>query len=250
MELQHAAVPDDGGNQGGNVFKPETSKDVELGAKFSGHDVGVPVTASIALYQQWVNNVQRAAYVPGFNGPGLVTVNVPSARIRGVEIDFSVRAASWLTFGGAFAHTDAKFTKNVVTLFDPVGQVSFNTFYGPFADTPKNTGSVYFDVTHDLGGDTGTLMWHADLYAQSKFTFSNVAATLAPETFIKGYALVNARLSWNDMMGTKISAAFYVRNLFNKKYYSGGNSIGPTLGLNTSVSGQSRMLGGELRFDF
>jgi len=49
---------------------------------------------------------------------------------------------------------------------------------------------------------------------------------------------------------TKLSAAFFVRNLLNKKYYSGGNSIGPTLGLNTSVSGQPRMFGGELRFDF
>ena len=237
-------------SQGGNIFKPETSKDIELGAKFSGRDLGVPVTASIALYQQWVSNVQRAAYVPGFNGPGLVTVNVPKARIKGVEADLSVRAASWLTFGGAFAYTDAKFTKNRVTLFDPVAQAPFDTFYGPFADTPKWTGSVFFDVTHDLGGDAGRLIWHADLFAQSKFTFSNVAATLAPETFIKGYALVNTRVSWNDLMGTKISAAFYVRNLLNKKYYSGGNSIGPTLGLNTSVSGQPRMFGGELRFDF
>jgi iron complex outermembrane receptor protein len=236
--------------QGGNTFNPETSKDVELGAKFSGRDLGVPVSASIALYQQWVSNVQRAAYVPGFNGPGLVTVNVPKARIKGVEADLSVRAAPWLTFGGALAYTDAKFTKNVVTLFDPVSQSSFDTFYGPFADTPKWTGSAFFDVTHDLGGDTGKLAWHADIYFQSKFTFSNVAATLAPESFIKSYSLVNMRVSWNDMLGTKLSAAFYVRNLLNKKYYTGGNSLGPTLGENTSVSGQPRMFGGELRFDF
>jgi iron complex outermembrane receptor protein len=236
--------------QGGNTFNPETSKDIELGAKFSGRDLGVPVTASVALYQQWVSNVQRAAYVPGFNGPGLVTVNVPKARIRGFEGDVTVRAAPWLTIGGALAYTDAKFTKNVVTLFDPVAQVPFDTFYGPFADTPKWTGSVFFDATHELSGNAGSLVLHADLYTQSKFTFSNVAATLAPGTFINGYTLVNTRLSWNDMLGSKVSAAFFVRNLFDKKYYSGGNSIGPTLGLNTSVSGQPRMLGGELRFDF
>lgn len=236
--------------QGGNTFNPETSKDVELGLKYSGRDLGVPVTFNVALYQQWVSNVQRAAYVPGFNGPGLVTVNVPKARIKGVEVDLSVRPARWLTIGGAGAYTNAKYTSNTVTLFDPVAQQPFDTHYGPVADTPKWTGTIFADITHDLGGNAGQLVLHADLYTQSKFYFTNVGATLAPGAVIKGYTLVNGRLSWNDMLGSKISAAVFVRNLLNKKYYSGGNSIGPTLGLNTSVSGQPRMFGGELRFDF
>jgi iron complex outermembrane receptor protein len=210
----------------------------------------VPVTFNIAGYIQWIKNVQRAAYVPGFTGPGLVTANVPSAKVWGIETDLSVRPTSWLSFGGSLAYTNPQFTNNVVTLFDPVGNTSFNTFYGPFADTPKWTGSVYVELMHELAGNAGKLVLHGDLYSQSKFTFSNVAATLAPGTFIKGYTLVNARLSWNDVLGTKLSAAFYVRNLLNKKYYTGGNSTGPTLGTNSSVSGQPRMFGGELRFEF
>jgi iron complex outermembrane recepter protein len=235
---------------GGNIFNPETSRDVEIGLKYSGRGMGVPVTFTIAAYQQWVKNVQRAAYVPGFTGPGLVTANVPKARIRGVETDLSVRPTDWLTLGGSLAYTDPEFTDNTVTLFDPVARAPFNTFYGPFADTPKWTGSVFFDATHELAGDAGKLVLHADVFKQSKFTFSNVAATLAPGTFIKGYTLANARLGWNNLMGTPLSAAFFARNIFNKRYYTGGNSIGPTLGLNTSISGQPRMLGGELRVAF
>ncbi len=86
------------------------------------------------------------------------------------------------------------------------------------------SGNIFFDVTDDLGGNTGKLTLHGEFYAQSKLYFSNVAGTVAPGTTIKGYALANARLSWGDMFGTRISSAFYVRNLFNKKYYAGGNA--------------------------
>jgi iron complex outermembrane receptor protein len=229
----------------GNVFLPETTKDVEVGLKYSGRDLGVPVTFNIDGYNQWISNVQRAGYVPGFGGgPGLVTVNVPSAEVTGFEADLSVRPAPWLTFGASGAYTHARYTKPDVLLFGVLNH------YGPFADTPTWSGSAYLEATHELPGDGGTLIFHGDVFAETKFAFSNVANTFSPESTIKGYALVNARLSWVDLLGSKVSAAFYVRNLLNKKYYTGGNTSGATLGFNTSVGGAPRMFGGELRFDF
>lgn len=236
---------------GGNRFNPETTKDVELGLKYSGDALGMPMTFNVAAYNQWVKNIQRAAYViDPLNGTAsLVTVNVPKAEITGVEAELNLRPVPWLSFGVSGAYTDARYTDNLVILTNPQGGPA-PTRYGPYADSPKWTGNAFVEATRDLGADNGELTFRADVYGQTKYFFSNVAATLAPRTSIPGYVLVNGRVGWNNISDTGLSAAVFVRNLFNKEYYGGGNSLGPTLGVNTSVPGRPRMWGGELRFDF
>lgn len=230
---------------GGNAFLKETTKDVELGFKYSGRDAGIPVTFNAAFYNQWVDNVQRAAYVTGPGGSAsIVTVNVPKAEITGVEVDLSIRPSPWFSFGGAAAYTNARFTSPEVDLNGAI------TRYGPYADAPKWTGGFFVQLERDLEGDKGSLQLRADVTAQSKFYFSNVASSLSPQTTIGSYALVNGRLAWNDLLGSDVSAAIFVRNLLDRKYFAGGNSTGPTLGLNTAVPGQPRILGGELKLSF
>ncbi|HMP57110.1 MAG TPA: TonB-dependent receptor, partial [Novosphingobium sp.] len=237
-------------DQGGNRFLPETTKDVELGLKYSGNGLGVPLTLNLAGYVQWVKNIQRAAYVPEPGGtPSLVTTNVPRAKIEGLELALDLRPSPWLDLGVSGAYTHARYTSNVVILPNSVG-VFTPTLYGPYADTPKWTGNAYVQTRHDLGGDTGELTVRLDVSAQSKFFFSNVASTLSPETGIAGYALVNGRIAWSNISGSGVTAALFARNLFNKKHYTGGNSLGATLGLNTSVPGRPRFWGGEVRFEF
>jgi len=236
--------------EGGNRFNPETTKDIELGLKYSGNGLGMPVTFNVAAYQQWVDDIQRAAYVPEPSGtPSLVTTNVPKAKITGVELALDVSPSPMIDFGVSAAYTDARYTDNEVILPNSEG-VFTPTFYGPYADAPKWTGNAYIQINHDMGPDNGELSFRADVYAQSKFFFSNVAETLAPESTIKGYALVNGRINWANIGGSDISGSLFARNLLNKKYYAGGNSIGATLGLNTSVPGRPRFWGAEVRVDF
>lgn len=236
---------------GGNRFNPETTKDIELGFKYSGRSLGVPVTFNGAVYNQWVKDIQRAAYVidPVNGTASLVTVNVPKAKITGVEVGLDVEPAPWLRFGISGAYTDARYTDNLVILTDPMGDPA-PTEYGPFADSPEWTGNAYVQATHDLGVDQGELTFRFDLYGQTKYFFSNVADTLAPRTSIPGYVLANGRITWSEIMGTGLTGALYIQNIFDKEYYAGGNSLGPTLGVNTSVPGRPRMYGVELRFDF
>jgi iron complex outermembrane receptor protein len=230
---------------GGNAFNPETTKDVEVGLKYSGHVAGVPVTFNTDFYNQWVSNIQRAAYVPGPGGsPTLLTANVPNAQVSGVEGDFTIRPLSWFLLGLSGAYTNARFTNGQLTI------LGTNFSYGPYADAPKATGSLYAEVSQILGNDAGTIRLRGDIYGQTNFYFSNIANTSAPGTDIPGYSLTNMRLTWSDLMGTKLTAAVYVRNLFDKAYYTGGNATGPNLGINVVDPGLTRMYGGELRYQF
>ena len=234
------------GSLGGNVFVPEKTKDIEVGLKYSGDDLGVPITYNIDFYNQWTTNVQRSAYVNNpLNGTvNLFTVNVPKSQTTGFEVAASVKPVDWLTLGGSGAYTRARFTDGRVNVIGVSG------LFGPFADAPKWTGNAYVDVSHELANDMGVLSFHYELYGQTSDTFSNTANTTAPGTTLPGYILANARLSVANIMGSRVTAGFYIRNMFNKKYFGGGNGSAPGSGSNAAVPGVSRMFGGELGIKF
>jgi iron complex outermembrane receptor protein len=63
---------------------------------------------------------------------------------------------------------------------------------------------------------------------------------------IGGYALLNARVGWNNIAGSRFNAAAaYVRNMLNKQYEVGGVGLGATVGLDTVILGTARMAGLE-----
>ena len=233
---------------GGNLFLPETTKDVEVGLKYSGDGLGVPITFNADFFHQWVNNIQRAAYVSGANGVTLLTANVPQAQITGVEADFTVRPSDNFQFGASANHTNARYTKNSLSITLPPDPTNLLR-YGPFADTPKFSGTLFAEVSAPLG-EAGRLSLRGDLYGQTKMNFSNVGDTLNALAVIPGYTLVNAKLTLSEIMGKRISASVSARNLFNRKYYAGGNAANSATLPNTVNPGVPRMIMGELRFEF
>jgi iron complex outermembrane receptor protein len=229
--------------EGGNLFKPETTQDIEVGVKYSGDSLGVPITANVDFFNQWVKNIQRSAYILTANGVSLLTVNVPKAQITGVEGDFTVHVDEYARFGASVNYTNARYTSNAVSI------LGSTINYGPFADVPKWSGTVFAEIGMPLG-DAGKLTLRGDYYGQTKMNFSNVGATVNPNTTLPGYSLINARLTWSEIMGTGLSASAFVRNLGNEKYYAGGNAASNGGNTNVVNPGMPRMWGGELRFDF
>ncbi|WP_340268280.1 TonB-dependent receptor [Sphingobium mellinum] len=229
---------------GGNEFDPETTEDVEAGLKFNGHAGGMPVTLNTDVFVQWIHKIQRAAFVPVNGNPALVTNNVPEAKVSGAEAALTIRPVSWLSAGGSVTYVKARFTDpNALALGTPLT-------YGPFADVPKWSGVLYGEASWDLPSKAGTLSLRGDLYAQTSSYFSNLADTLTPNTRIPGYAIVNGRLGWSSIAGSKLSAALNVRNLFKERYYVGGLPTGSGFGLNSVSPGRPRTFEGELRFEF
>ncbi len=227
----------------GNLFLPETTQDVEVGLKYAGSSLGVPITFNADVFNQWVKNIQRSAYILTAQGVSLLTVNVPKAQITGVEADFTVRPTEFLQFGASGNYTNARYTSNRVAIGSAV------VAYGPFADVPKWSGTLFAEVGMPLG-DAGKLALRGDVYGQTKMAFSNVGDTANPNTMLPGYTLINARLTWSDVMGSKLTAAAFVRNLGNRKYWSGGNAASNGGNTNVVNPGVPRMWGGELRYAF
>ena len=222
-------------------FNPETTYDFELGAKFGGRVGDVPLSLNLAIYDQEISNVQRSPYL----GISAIAVNVPHARVQGLELDGSVRPSTWLELGGAFTYTNAKYTKPIV-----VTPTLGSYYFGPYGDTPKYSGSAFFRVSGDLPGDKGEVALRGEVYAQSSNFFSNLANQTAPGTQISGYAVVNGRLEWNKIAGSRVSLSAFANNLTNKQYYTGGISLSSVTGISSVVTAAPRTFGFDINVKF
>jgi iron complex outermembrane receptor protein len=233
-------------DQGGNTFGPETTQDVELGMKFRGKIGSTQLRANIAVFKQWVDDVQRVAYVniPGI-GPAAVTFSAPGAEFKGVEADVEFMPTDWLKIGAAFSYTDAKYTDTAVNNL-------FGTFFqfSTFADIPETSGSIYVEGTWDLPDDAGELSVRLDAYAQSSMYISNYGKTSAPNTQIPSYEVFNARIGLSRIAGSNVNVALFGRNIFDEDYYVGGIGLGTSPGYNTVLPGDPATYGIEIGIDF
>jgi len=222
------------------TFKPETTFDFELGAKYVGRLGSVPTRFNIDVYDQHIKDVQRAPYL----NISALAGNVNQARVSGVEFDASFNLLSWFEIGSSFSYANARYT-------DPRAVVAgANFIFGPYADSPKTTGSAYFRASTNLAENKGELALRGQFYTQSYFYYSNLNNTIVPGCRIGGYSLLNMRAEWNGIYASKVDAALYVNNVTDKEYEVGGFPLGAVTGSNATLPGTPRMFGVELNVKF
>jgi iron complex outermembrane receptor protein len=212
------------------------------------------------VYEQRVSDAQRVVYA----GVAAFTVNADKTQVDGCELDALIDLTSWLQAGLDYAYTDARYTDGS-THFTQVDAITGaienrSVILGPYGDAPRNTGSLYLRVAHALPNSLGQLVVRQDLYSQSYFYYTNFAASvnvppngigpLDPNTKIAGYTLLNARVEWNDIAGSKFHVAAYVRNMLNKQYEVGGLGLGAVVGVDSVILGTPRMAALEFGLRF
>jgi iron complex outermembrane receptor protein len=241
-------------------YKPEIARDLELGIKYAGRLGGLPVRINADVYEERVRDAQRVVSTDLSS----FTVNANKTQVDGFELDALIDVTSWLQAGLNYAYTDARYTDGSThfTGFDAITGAIDNrsVILGPYGDAPRNTGSAYLRAAYELPNSLGQLVVRQDLYSQSYFYYSNFAASvnvpangigpLDPNTRIGGYTLLNARVEWNHIAGSRFHAAAYVRNMLNKEYDVGGVGLGATVGLDTVILGTPRMAALEVGLEF
>jgi iron complex outermembrane receptor protein len=241
-------------------FKPEIARDLELGIKYAGRLGIFPVRISSDVYEERVRDAQRVVY----SGIASFTVNADKTQVDGFELDALIDLASWLQAGLNYAYTDARYVDGS-THFTQVNALTGATenqtiILGPYGDAARNVGSLYLRVAHDLPNSLGQLVVRQDIYSQSHFYYSNLAASvnvppngigpLDPNTKIAGYTLLNARIEWDNIAGSGVHAAAYVRNMLNKEYEVGGLGLGAVIGVDSVILGTPRMAALEVGLKF
>ena len=197
------------GSSGGDGYGLETLTDAEIGVKYRGHVGGIPTQFNIAGYQNWIKNGQHVAYTLLKSTPAALTVNVPSAKVTGVEFDGLIRPSSWLTLGGSLNYTHARFTDGLVVI--NAVPVSFDTY----PDTPKWSGSVFGEINVPIQNSIRASL-RSDLYSQSFFWFTGTGGRNSTAR-VEKYTLANFRLGIEDTAaGWSLSGI--LKNAFNHVY--------------------------------
>lgn len=230
---------------GGNEFLPEKTHDVELGAKFRGELASMPTVLNIAIYNQWVTNIQRVIYTFTDGNASAFTGNIPAGEVRGAEFDAQISPLPMLTVGLNGAYTDAFFTDGLGSAYGG-GELH----YGPMGDVSHWSGSAYAQVRLPTPAPWGEMSVRAQEYGQTGEYFSNLANTITPDTRLPGYGVLNLRYDWRDIFGTKLTASAFSKNTLNHQYYTGGESFGVDFGLNSAAPAEPRTYGAEFSYKF
>lgn len=233
-----------------NFFKNEKAHDFEIGYKFNGRLGTMPTRFNLAAYHVIVKDAQHAVYAVVGGNPAGFTLNVPQAKTTGVEVDASIGLTNWLTFSMNGAYTDARYTKGAVNVSALTGVPGYVINFNSYPDSPKWAGNFALDVSLPVSEGVGKIILHGDVYTQSKTFFSNNNGSVTPGTQLPGYTIANARLSWNNIMDSKFSAAVYVKNLFDKLHFVSGYAMGAAGGYNTAYPGAPRTIAAEVSVKF
>lgn len=233
-----------------NFFRNEYVKDLEFGYKFNGSIGGLRSHLNTAIYHSIVKKGQHAVYAVIQGNPAGFTLNVPEAKITGVEVDGGIGLASWLDLSFNLAYTDARYTKNRVNMEPLTGQAGYFITFTSYPDTPKWSGSIAADLKLPVPDSLGEMRLRADLYRQTKTFFSSNEGSVTPGTSLKGYTTINLRYSWNEIMNSDFSLGVYVQNVANKLYYVSGYAMGASGGYNTAYPGAPRTIGAEVSVKF
>jgi iron complex outermembrane receptor protein len=194
-------------------FDPETLKAYEVGLKTQLFDRRV--TLNLAGYISDYNDIQLSlSSCPQFGGPGpcaLIT-NAGDARIKGFEVETTIRPVEGFTIDGALSYLDFQY-KAINPLAGgptrPTGPQLGDR--PPYVPNWKWSFGLQYEIP--LGG-AGSLTPRVDGAYQGNL-YSN--ATNRSSNLIRHYFLGNARLTYRNEPGD-IEVSLEVTNLFDKYY--------------------------------
>jgi iron complex outermembrane receptor protein len=209
------------------VFKRETSKNYELGAKTSW--LGGKLTANATLYRMDISGYQDRA----FDGTSFTVLNAGKLRQQGVEGDITVSPMHDLKFTGTVAYLDSKFVDYPNAPGLPGIGGTQNLKGKPNTFSPKWSGRVAADWSHDIGS------LRLDFDANVSFVSSQYYGLVSdanPQTIQKGYALLGTRVTLNGP-GDRWALSLFGNNLTNKQYTNGNlyQTLDGALGLRNGV---------------
>ncbi len=215
-------------------FAPETLATWELGVKSELLDRKVRL--NLAVFSSKYRDIQLILNTcPQFNPPGIpatatfpcgLPANVGTARIRGFEIESSIRPVAGMLIDAALSHVDFKYLTIAPAAGGPGNPAGVQFGMVP-PYTPKWKWSIGAQYRIEAG-NLGTFTPRFDISHQSDAWGTAVNQN---RTRIPAYTVSNARVTWRNV-SEDIEASVEVTNLFNKYYYLTTTEISGPAGAN------------------
>lgn len=233
---------------GFSPFRPEVATNYELGLKSEFWNRRVRFNA--AVFKTNYDDIQRSVITNGPNGDPTTEVrNAASAKIKGAEVELTVRPIPQITLAANGSYVHPKYD----TYIEPATgrDLSGNAFAG----VPKWQGSL--NLSYYVPTPLGDLTTTVGVSYQSKVNFApdtNQGPVLgypngtAEATSQPGYTLVDGRMSL--AVSDQVTIALWVKNLTDKRYFAEGQDQTAGLGFANLYPGAPRTYGLEASVRF
>ena len=224
------------------AFGPEQVDAFELGAKTLWSSGDLSGQLNLALHLSKYKDVQVLNEVVIFGIGTTATQNAAEATIWGLELEGFVRPHEKVTLSFGYAYTDAGYDDYLTPLgVDRSGL--------PFLNTPEHMLNLGLTLEHSLPGNRGDLAFLAT-YSWQDDAFAGFVDAGEPGAILDAYPLVNLRFEWNQVLGSRFSAAAFVNNLRDEEYIVSNSPRYESLLRVISLYGEPRMWGVSLGFEF
>jgi len=229
-------------------IKPEYVTHWELGVKTTPTQHS---TLNLVLHNTDIKDFQTQVQTAEVGVNRGYLANAERVRVRGVELDGSVRFGKWLSAYGALAYTDGRYVsfKNApVPLEETGGQSAFKDISGGrLPGISEWAGSLGSEVTlpGKFIGQDGRFFLALESFYRSAFSSSP-----SPSQYlnVEGYALLNGRLGFRASNG--LSVFLWGRNVLDKNYFEQLLPAAGNAGHYAAVLGDPRTYGVTLRYAY
>ena len=211
------------------TFDPEYVTSYEAGFKSDFRLGSVPLRLNASAYYVDYANIQRATgdTNPDTNKSG-AAIRSASAKIKGLELEATVKPFPGLELGGNFSYTDAHYTKyQYVVNTATVGCDGLTIPKGGTVDVtckPVNNIAPYLWSIHaaaniPLAHDMGEIALFINYSrSSSQHTDGSILPQFQPGEQLPAFGLLSASLDWNNVAQSGFDAGVFVTNATNKLY--------------------------------
>lgn len=230
------------------AYDPEHLEAWEVGFKSIILDNTIRFNAAAYQYDYSDMQVTQNVLQPN-NTVAVLVTNAATSKIRGVDVEFVWKPIRQIELGATYNYLNAKFKH--YTFAPPGIPVTTATNFSDTALTrsPKNSFSVYGELTLPIGSNDGDVILRADYAYRSKFFFEPghgniIYGPTVPLTVQEGYGLLDLRATYR---AGPFSISAFAENVTNAYYLRSTISFGATI---THFPGQPRVVGAQLGYRF
>ncbi|WP_162238792.1 TonB-dependent receptor [Brevundimonas sp. Leaf363] len=221
-------------------YEPEYLTDVEIGLKGRAQLASdITLTYAIDAYRGDYRDVQINALVADGAAIYNIVENGAEATIQGIDVD-GVLAMGPVALRLAYAYTDAAYDTYSSAIYGDLSD-------SPWPYTSRNKGVVGVDWRLPEWRSVAQPVASLSYAFQSGSTFGY---EIDPETHEPGYGLLDVLVELRNLAGRPVDLAFFATNVTDEVYRTGVIGLYNTLGLDTSVYGEPRMIGARLTARF
>lgn len=238
-------------------YEPETTTMMEAGLKADWRIGDRPIRTNIAVYRGKTKDKQvfvNVNYDDNFSGFGVI--NAAEQSVYGLDTEVRYSPFERLTLDASYNYIHSKFDKFPIPGLGGNADGQTGVTLVPASDqsgaTPAQTPKHQFNaaITYEWPIDeaSGTITSTLSGYYTSKITQNNLFVgyntLFGPEyNEIDSYFIASGTLNWENVLGSPISAQFWIRNILDKNYITARQTQFQAFGYATAVFGAPRTYG-------